>query len=60
MTYATRDKAAKAIEAKGYALRPAAVMGAAPWVKAGGYAWISEVWSPKHGKYRFQAHMAGA
>jgi hypothetical protein len=59
MTYATRDKAVKAIEAKGFVYERPSMMGAASFRMGSAYAWITEVWSPKHGKYRFQANMAG-
>lgn len=60
MTYATKDKANAAIEAKGFKFVLPAIMGAACWVNGSAYAWVSEVWSPKHQKYRYQVHTAGA
>ena len=59
MTYATKTKAIAAIEAKGFVFSRPDAMGSAAWLMGSAYAWITEEWSPKHGKYRFSAHMAG-
>lgn len=59
MTYATKAKAIAAVEAKGFTLSRPDMMGAAGWRMGSAYAWISEDWSRKHGKYRFTTHTAG-
>lgn len=58
MDYATKEKAAKAIEAEGFEFVKPAVMGAAPWRKGASYAWVSEFWSPRHRQNRYRAIIA--
>lgn len=60
MTYATKAKAIAALERKGFVPHKTMGGGMAGFHKGSAYAWITEDWSRKHGKYRFFAHMAGS
>lgn len=59
-TYATRNRAVKALEALGFSYERPLIMGAASFRReGGGYAWIEHEWSRKHCTMRYVPYARG-